>query len=434
MYKQSKYNILSEFENHWYLWNTYSGALAKLDSDGLAFYNAMRFGEADSLTSAFLSQGFIVPVELDETARVLFEEKRALFDTHPKGHSYIIAPSMRCNYDCVYCFEQGKRNGNVMSGEIQDGILKLIKKSIDNNPSCEYVYVTWFGGEPLLQKDLIYELSKRIIALCDESGIEYIASVITNGRYLDHDCLDKLMRLGVKYVQITLDGMPDLYCKLKRASKDDFDAVVRNLELACRKLPVSLRINTDLSDKASVLQLIDHLFQYESIQKNAVLHLANIDNFHTGSNCESFRFSRGLLEFTEEIDIRLRQRYGSGIRYRNLVSRKKCPCKMARSTNACIAPDGFIYRCAEQINNKEYAVGNVLTGLYFNEIEAQFGNFSHPLRCQSCPLLPVCMGYCTRDVIAGRTNIECEALIEHAMKSRIISAIDPSWIERVIPL
>ena len=434
MYKASKYNIYYCLNGDNYLWNTYSGALAKLDSDGLSFYNSGLFPESHPTTEAFLSQGYVVPAELDETARVIFEEKQTMFDTHPKGHSYIVAPSMRCNYDCVYCFETGKRSGLIMNDEIQDAFIRFVEDSIKRNASCEYIYVTWFGGEPLLQKELIYRLSERLMVLCAQYHIDYIASVITNGRYLDEDCLDRLQALGLKYVQITIDGMPDLYCRMKHASMEDFNSVINNLESACVRLPVSLRINTDLSDKDSVTELIDYLFQREPIRKNAVLHLANIDNFHTGASCGSLRFSKSLLNFIEEIDSHLRQKYNSGIRYKNLVSRKTCPCKMARVTNACIAPDGSIYRCAEQINSAGFAVGNVMSGLYYNEIEQAFSNYTHPDRCYKCPLLPVCMGYCTRDVIAQRNNIECEALVEHAVKARIISATNPSWIEKTIPL
>ena len=423
MYKKSVFNILTEREGDTYIWNTYTGALAKLNGEYVAAYSEGSFDESAQTTKDFLKQGYIVPSRCNEIQRLLHKEKATICDPHPKGHSFIIAPSMACNYNCVYCFEDGFRTGGNMSESTKRKTVDYIESVIDQNGSCEYLYITWFGGEPLLQVDAITTMSEDLIEICRQRNMRYIASVITNGRLLTEEVFVHLRSLNLEYLQITIDGMPDVYCANKGASEEDFYAVIDNLERACEDMVVSLRINTDLSNKKSVLTLIDYLFSRESIRRNALLHLANIDNFHADHDCESYRFGFDNLAFTREIDLYLKENYGSRIRYTNFVLNKPCPCKFARSTNGCIAPDGSIYRCAEQINKGNYIVGTVEDGLFFNETERSFSEFSHEEKCLSCAVLPICMGYCTRDVIEKRGNIQCEAFINHAIEARLLSAL-----------
>ena len=41
--------------------------------------------------------------------------------------------------------------------------------------------VVWFGGEPLLQLDLIKSMSRFFITECDKRGLPYVAHIVTNG-------------------------------------------------------------------------------------------------------------------------------------------------------------------------------------------------------------------------------------------------------------
>ena len=62
--------------------------------------------------------------------------------------------------------------------------------------------MTWFGGEPLLAKEVIYRLSEAFIARTHDAGIAYTANIITNGYLLTpiH---------GRTPVSLRRDGRPD---------------------------------------------------------------------------------------------------------------------------------------------------------------------------------------------------------------------------------
>ena len=58
----------------------------------------------------------------------------------------------------------------------------------------KHLDVSWYGGEPLLATEVIYNLSDRLICLCEKHGIEYNSYMISNGSLLDDETLDHLIQ------------------------------------------------------------------------------------------------------------------------------------------------------------------------------------------------------------------------------------------------
>ena len=73
-----------------------------------------------------------------------------------------------------------------MTREIADATVKYIKK---NYPEKQLA-INWFGGEPLLN----FEIIKYITAQLKESGYEIISHITTNGSLLTKEMIDYLQR------------------------------------------------------------------------------------------------------------------------------------------------------------------------------------------------------------------------------------------------
>ena len=69
----------------------------------------------------------------------------------------IIVPTTACNFACPYCFEP-KKSSKVMTVEVMDGIISFI----NSHTKAEDLYLTWYGGEPLLAFNIIRTLYNRI--------------------------------------------------------------------------------------------------------------------------------------------------------------------------------------------------------------------------------------------------------------------------------
>ena len=82
--------------------------------------------------------------------------------------SLTIAPTMACNFRCVYCFEQGHYGNHLMDETTQEHLMAFIKR---HAKGIQSLFITWFGGEPLVGMSVIEKLSEQIIAFCDENKI-----------------------------------------------------------------------------------------------------------------------------------------------------------------------------------------------------------------------------------------------------------------------
>ena len=66
----------------------------------------------------------------------------------------------------------------------------------------------------------------------------------------------------------------------------------------------------------------------------------------------------------------------------------------------CIAPDGEIYKCWEQLGNHLHGVGNIVTGRLNLYRQADYALSALPFdneKCVNCKILPICGGGCSID-------------------------------------
>ena len=112
-----------------------------------------------------------------------------------------IAPTLACNFKCIYCYETSKPG--VMNQVTMDTLIDFVRFEADNLTNLS---VSWYGGEPLISKDIVYYLSEQLIDICEQKGVEYEAFMISNGSLIDDEVVKKLVKYRVRGIQITIDG------------------------------------------------------------------------------------------------------------------------------------------------------------------------------------------------------------------------------------
>lgn len=151
----------------------------------------------------------------------------------------IILPTEKCNFRCTYCYE------DFSVGRMPDHVISSVKKLIYNRASTlNKLTITWFGGEPLIAVSVIEEISAYILNLCaDFPNINYNASVTTNGYLLDLKMLSKLVQLGIRDYQISLDGPQEHHdrTRLRADGIGSFEEIFNNL-LAARSSDIDANI------------------------------------------------------------------------------------------------------------------------------------------------------------------------------------------------
>jgi uncharacterized protein len=114
----------------------------------------------------------------------------------------ILLPTEHCNFRCTYCYEDFAIGR--MSRSTIDGVKRLIDRRMDGLASLA---ISWFGGEPLLAMPVIEEISQHIVAQAGtHPELDYSGSMTTNGYFLDAPMLERLVGLGIRSFQVSLDG------------------------------------------------------------------------------------------------------------------------------------------------------------------------------------------------------------------------------------
>ena len=134
-----------------------------------------------------------------------------------------------------------------MSDEVKENILRYIKREVRH---YKLLYISWFGGEPLLNKNFLINFISRVKAICVEEKTPFISNITTNGYNLDINTFHKLVESNLLFYQITLDGTEAVHNFLRPHVNPNCNSFIRVLEnlVNIKKTPykrfrVSIRVN-----------------------------------------------------------------------------------------------------------------------------------------------------------------------------------------------
>ena len=415
-YKFSRYNIVLQGDKQ-YLWNTLSNYVVALDEDAYQYVSGLHPGDEVDLSSPYYSimkkSGFAIKEEFDETGKVLHDYAKSVYASNGQEIYLTIAPGMGCNYQCIYCFEEGNRRNISMDEETCDAVIQYVSDRLNRSNNVRKLRVVWFGGEPLLYMDIIEKLSQSFISACENLGIHYSASIITNGRFLDIETAQKLALLQVKSAQISVDGCAELYCRNKLASQSDFDAVISHLSECWNILNIAVRINIYPEEYEEACKLTHYLLKEKELDGKIKTYIANKRNYSVTPAEEQSNFKAYCAN-----DLKYRSMFTDGTYSRKSyqfrrVQRCDAPCKNICDSGACIGPKGELYKCEHHFGDQTKVVGSINKGYNYNNVFTQYTQPKLPKQeCIQCAYLPCCMGGCPDDRINNRFIVDCQSFRE----------------------
>ena len=119
-----------------------------------------------------------------------------------------------CNLNCSYCFaSQGKYHGDraLMSFEVGKQALDFL---MDHSGSRTNLEVDFFGGEPLMNWDVVKQLVEYARSVEKERGKNFRFTLTTNGMLIDDDVIDFANR-EMSNVVLSLDGRKEIHDRLR---------------------------------------------------------------------------------------------------------------------------------------------------------------------------------------------------------------------------
>ena len=114
-----------------------------------------------------------------------------------------------CNLNCEYCFaSQGKYHGDraLMSFEVGKQALDFL---MDHSGTRRNLEVDFFGGEPLMNWDVVKRLVEYARSVEKERGKNFRFTLTTNGMLIDDDVIDFANR-EMSNVVLSLDGRKEI--------------------------------------------------------------------------------------------------------------------------------------------------------------------------------------------------------------------------------
>jgi len=403
--KSSKYNFFfkySDDSNIVVCYNARTNALAKINQNLYDRYLQYMKGNTKALEDKEIKDliygGFIIDRNVNELEIL---KERMYLDRYGNNHGNLavtIAPTLKCNFACPYCYEQGDKPDK-MTIELQDRILELLESQKDLLKSFS---VTWYGGEPLLAFDVIENLSNKFIDICRKNNIEYTASMVTNGYLLNREICKKLVSdLKVNVIQITIDGMAETHDKTRilHNKNGTFEQIIENLKDSIDLLEgiVTIRTNVNKENYLDAHRLNDFL------QKEKLL--GKINHYFANVRPVEDNYSDNLCFSEEEFDS-INELYNKTCRIEPQYPQLKSTfCTADNMFSMVISSDGDIYKCWHDVGVKEKRIGNILVNNnYFDEMKYLRNKYRYTMydptideECKDCNILPICMGGCPEE-------------------------------------
>lgn len=287
--------------------------------------------------------------------------------------------------------------------EVQEKLVAIVRENAEKKRNVD---ITWYCGEPLLAKKVIYALSERFIEICDKNQVEYFAGIITNGYLLTKEDVELFEKYRIRSVQITVDGPEEIHNRRRFLKKDPekgtFRRIMENIRLLYdTETEICLRINIDRNNIQSTKDLILEL-------KRMGLEKLYINFGHVAAYTEANNGIKDscltMFEYSQE-SLRLQE-----FLHQNGFTASGFPYYPGIKTNYCgadsintfvIDPEGYKYKCWNEVGVPAMSVGNILwnTDEYTDEMisrEVSYMTWSpfEDEECRECFLLPICMGGC----------------------------------------
>ncbi len=151
---------------------------------------------------------------LEEAGKLFSEDKFEKLAYSYKNNSNVIKAmclhvAHTCNLNCSYCFaSQGKYQGEhaVMSYEIGKRAFDFL---IEKSGSRRNLEVDFFGGEPLMNWDVVKKLVTYARSIEKEHNKNFRFTLTTNGMLIDDEVIDFLNK-EMSNVVLSLDGRPEV--------------------------------------------------------------------------------------------------------------------------------------------------------------------------------------------------------------------------------
>ena len=349
-----------------------------------------------------------------------------------------------CNLNCSYCFaSQGKYHGDraLMTFEVGKQAFDFL---IANSGTRKNLEVDFFGGEPLMNFEVVKQLVAYARSIEKEKGKNFRFTLTTHGVLLDDDVTDFLNR-EMNNVVLSLDGRKEVHDHFRRdyAGNGSYDRIVPNFQRFVEK-------------RGGKGYYVRGTYTHENTDfTNDILHMADLGFRELSMEpvvCppgDPYALTEDdlpvLMEQYEKLSLEMlrREKKGEGFTfYHYMLDLKNGPCIYKRITGCgsgteymAVTPWGELFPCHQFVGDPKYSLGNIWDGVTNKAVQDEFRHCNAYARkeCKDCWARLYCSGGCAANAyhatgsISGVYEYGCELFkkrIECAVMMQVARAED----------
>ena len=321
-----------------------------------------------------------------------------------------------CNLNCGYCFaSQGKYHGDraVMSFEVGKQALDFLIANSGHRTNLE---VDFFGGEPLMNWDVVKELVAYARSIEKEHKKNFRFTLTTNGMLIDDDVIDFANR-EMSNVVLSLDGRKEIHdrCRVDYAGNGSYDRIVPKFQ----KL-VEARGNKDYYMRGTFTHAnpdftkdVFHMADlgFTELSMEPVVCAPGDPAELTAEDLEVVKEHYEILA----TDMLRRQKEGKPITfYHYMLDLTGGPCFYKRISGCgsgteymAVTPWGDLYPCHQFVGEEDYKLGNVWDGVTNKALREDFRSCNAYARpeCADCWAKLYCSGGCAANAYHATGSI-----------------------------
>ena len=351
----------------------------------------------------------ILELEMLEEQKMIFTKNDYDPDVY-KNHDLVKALCLHvahdCNLKCNYCFaSQGDFNGEKLLMPLEVG-KKAIDFIIEQSKDRQNLEVDFFGGEPLMNFDVVKELVDYARSKEESYHKKFKFTITTNGVLLDDENMAYIDE-NMDNVVLSLDGRKCVNDNMRRTVNDkgSFDIIIDKIKkmAAMREGKKDYYVrgtytkhNLDFGEDVNFLAEEG----FRSISVEPVVAEEEHDYAILREDVDQI-----LAEY-DKLALDYLNRHEKGLDYNFFhfnIDLSNGPCVYKRLSGCgagrdyvAVTPEGDIYPCHQFVGNEEFKMGTVDEGIQHPEIKDEFGkaNLLQKEKCQSCWCKYFCGGGC----------------------------------------
>lgn len=426
-YKLNGYNIVLD---------VFSGSVHAVDEvayDAIAMYETHTSEEIKTaLLEKYSDRPDVTAEELDEMladiealkadgklfTEDVYENKAFDFkNRHTELKALCLHVAHTCNLNCEYCFAaQGKYHGERALMSLETG-KRALDFLVEHSGSRRNLEVDFFGGEPLMNFEVVKQLVAYARSIEKEKGKNFRFTLTTNGVLLDDEVTEFANR-ECHNVVLSLDGRKEVHDRLRKTvnGQGSYDVIVPKFKDFVKKR----------GDRGYYVR---GTFTKNNLDfTNDLFHMADLGFTELSmepvvcSPDEPYALTEAdLPTLYEQYEILAkemlrRKKDGHPITfYHYMLDLTAGPCIYKRISGCgsgteylAVTPWGDLYPCHQFVGDEKYKMGNIYDGVTNTALQQEFklcNAYARP-ECKDCWAKLYCSGGCAANAYHATGSIK----------------------------